>query len=81
MAMTSFAAMVIGALIFICCCIFVLVVSGVAIRVLLTGTGDRTGSDPDDARMMQEIHGGLSRLEERVESLETIVVERERTDV
>jgi len=30
--------------------------------------------------MIQEIYQGLSRMEERVESLETIILDRERKD-
>lgn len=33
---------------------------------------------PDDTRLMQEIHRGLSGLEQRVESLETILIDRSR---
>ncbi len=32
----------------------------------------------DEARMIQEIYQGLSKMEERVESLETILLDRER---
>lgn len=31
----------------------------------------------DDARMIQEIYQGLSRMEQRVESLETILLDRQ----
>ena len=31
----------------------------------------------DEARIIQEIYQGLARMEERVESLETIILERE----
>jgi phage shock protein B len=34
--------------------------------------------DADETRLMQEIHQGLSRMEERVEALETILIDRER---
>ena len=34
--------------------------------------------DTDETRLMQEIHQGLSRMEERVEALETILLDRER---
>ncbi|UCG64056.1 MAG: phage-shock protein [Deltaproteobacteria bacterium] len=34
----------------------------------------------EEARMIQEIYQGLSRMEERVESLETIILDRERKD-
>jgi phage shock protein B len=32
----------------------------------------------DETRLMQEIYQGLSRMEERVEALETILLDRER---
>lgn len=34
-------------------------------------------SDADEARVIQEIHQGLTRMEERLEALETIMMERE----
>ena len=34
----------------------------------------------DEARMIQEIYSGLERLEERVESLETILMDRKGKD-
>jgi len=33
--------------------------------------------DSDEARIIQEIHQGLARMEERLEALETIIMERE----
>ena len=33
----------------------------------------------DEARIIQEIYQGLARMEERVESLETILLEKERS--
>ena len=33
----------------------------------------------DEAKMIQEIYQGLARMEDRVESLETILLERERS--
>ncbi|MFO7975218.1 MAG: hypothetical protein R6V12_11350 [Candidatus Hydrogenedentota bacterium] len=33
--------------------------------------------ETDEARLMQELHHGMARLEDRVENLETIVLERE----
>jgi phage shock protein B len=35
-------------------------------------------NNADESRMIQEIYQGLARMEERVESLETILMERER---
>lgn len=34
----------------------------------------------EEARMMQEIHQGLSKMEERVEALETILMDRHGKD-
>jgi phage shock protein B len=34
----------------------------------------------EEARMIQEMYQGLSRMEERVEALETIILDRERKD-
>ena len=34
----------------------------------------------DEAKMIQEIYKGLSLMEERVEALETIILDRERKD-
>ena len=36
-------------------------------------------SQSDEARIIQEIYQGLARMEERVESLETILMKRERS--
>lgn len=37
-------------------------------------------SQTDEARMIQEIHQGLTRMEERVDALETIILDHERKD-
>ena len=37
-------------------------------------------SHAEEARMIQEIYQGLSRMEERVEALETIILERKRKE-
>ena len=34
----------------------------------------------NEARIMQEIYQGLARMEERVEALETIIIEREKKE-
>jgi phage shock protein B len=34
----------------------------------------------EEARMIQDIYHGLSKMEERVEALETILIERQRKD-
>ena len=37
-------------------------------------------SQTEDAKMIQEMYLGLTRMEERVEALETILLEKERKD-
>ena len=52
-----------------------------AIKILKGGFSRKSQqSQADEARMIQEIYHGLSRMEERVESLETIILDRERKD-
>lgn len=48
---------------------------------ILKGGASRKGqkNQTDEARIIQEIYQGLARMEERVESLETILLERERS--
>ena len=51
----------------------------IGLKILKGGVsqkGQKTQSD--EARIIQEIYQGLARMEERVESLETIILERER---
>ncbi|MBW2610164.1 MAG: phage-shock protein [Deltaproteobacteria bacterium] len=49
---------------------------------ILKGGISRKGQklQTDEARIIQEIYQGLSRMEERVDALETIIMERERKD-
>ena len=61
----------------------VLVLAGIAAIVvavgvrLFRGAGDRA-SQAEDARTIQEIYQGLSRLEKRIETLETILFDHRR---
>ena len=52
-----------------------------AIKILKGGLS-RKGQkvQTEEARMIQEIYQGLSRMEVRVEALETIILDRERKD-
>jgi hypothetical protein len=52
-----------------------------AIKILKGGLS-RKGQrfQAEEARMIQEMYRGLSRMEERVEALETIILDRERKD-
>lgn len=49
---------------------------------IFKGTASKKGqqNQTDEAGMIQEIHKGLSLMEERVEALETIILDRERKD-
>ena len=49
---------------------------------ILKGELSRKGQrlQAEEARMIQEIYQGLSRMQERVEALETIILDRERKD-
>jgi phage shock protein B len=52
-----------------------------AIKIIKGGVSPKErGRQAEEARMIQEIYRGLSRMEERVEALETIILERERKD-
>ena len=52
-----------------------------AIKVIKGGVS-RKGQQyqSDEAKIIQEIYQGLSRMEGRVEALETIILDRERKD-
>ena len=52
-----------------------------AIKILKGGLS-RKGQrfESEEARIIQEMYRGLSRMEERVEALETIILDRERKD-
>ena len=67
--------------------------SAVLILAIIAGTillairmikGGKSPKDPqqlaDEARMVQEIYQGMSELENRVESLETILLDGEKKD-
>ena len=52
-----------------------------AIKILKGGLS-RSGkrSETEEARTIQEIYQGLSRMEHRVEALETIILDREKKE-
>lgn len=45
--------------------------------VKLVGWRDSRNTSDEEARLMQEIHQGLTKMEQRVETLETLLLERE----
>jgi hypothetical protein len=52
-----------------------------AIKILKGGVSRKSQkSQAEETRFIQEIYQGLSRMEERVESLETILLDREKKD-
>ncbi|MBI4557623.1 MAG: phage-shock protein [Candidatus Hydrogenedentes bacterium] len=61
------------------------VLGGLCIAALKTlrGGPSRKGRVPDmeETQLIQQIYHGLNRMEQRVESLETILLERERKGV
>lgn len=63
----------------------VLILAGIAAIVVALGvrlfkkTGDRAAT-AEDARVIQEIYQGLTRLEKRIETLETILFDRRQED-
>ena len=52
-----------------------------AIKILRGGLSQKGQKlQTDEARMIQEIYQGLSRMEGRVEALETIILDREKKE-
>ena len=48
------------------------------VRIVSGGRGGRAKAmDAEETRIMQEIHAGLAKMEERIESLETLLVDKE----
>ena len=50
----------------------------VVISIKLLKGGASRKDQAEDAKIIQEIYQGLSRIEERVEALETILLDREK---
>ncbi|MFO8007125.1 MAG: hypothetical protein R6V05_05235 [Candidatus Brocadiia bacterium] len=61
----------------VCAVLFFALLAINAVRAALRKGGSAVPEE--DARLMQELHDGLSRLEERVEALETLLVAEERS--
>ncbi len=65
--------------------IFMFVLAGIALvgavfvgLIKMFKSAGKGGEADEEARMIQEIYNSMSRMEERVESLETILLEKER---
>ncbi len=52
---------------------------GLVALKIMRGGGD-SGREMEDTRLIQEIHRQLQKMEERVGSLETILLDKERRD-
>jgi len=51
------------------------------VKIIKGGVSRKGRQDQtDEARLIQEIYQGLARMEERVEALETIILDHERKD-
>jgi len=85
---TSFFSLSVMALFLFFCMLFlailtpVIIVLGV-VKILAGRNRKGKAANVDEARMIQEIYGSLSKMEKRVEALETILLDREeqRADV
>jgi phage shock protein B len=72
-------ALVFGSAVLICTVIGATIL--MAIKLIKGGVSrERQQQQAEEARMIQEIYQGLSRIEERVEALETILLDREKRD-
>lgn len=56
-------------------CGTILIILKTRSRTQTTGAGDQ-----DEAKIIQEIYQGLDRMEERIESLETILMDKEEKE-
>lgn len=51
----------------------------IVIRAFRGGGGKRSSKvDSDETRLIQDLHHGLSRMEDRIETLETLLIDRDR---
>ena len=77
-------AVLIVALVFGTAVLALVVIGGtilMAIKIIKGGVfRENRKQQADEARMIQEIYLGLSQIEERVEALETIILDHDRKD-
>ena len=61
----------------------VAILGGVFLAALKILKGDRAGGGPasqaDDTRLIQDVYRGLQKMEDRIDALETILLDRERS--
>jgi len=73
--MTAFGGLLIVIIVFC-----VLLCGLVALVVLLRTLGGQSrgrGTAAEETRLIQELHQGMEKLEKRIESLETLIIEQE----
>ena len=71
--------LVTGPLLFVTMVCIILLFAFLALKALGSATAaDGTGLSADEARLMQELNSGMARLEERVEALETLLLDASR---
>ena len=65
--------------------VFMFILAGIALvgavfigLIKVFKSAGKGGETDEEARMIQEIYNSMSRMEERVESLETILLEKEK---
>jgi phage shock protein B len=74
--MSLMPRMVSGPLLFVAGVCVILLFAFLALKALGSATAsDGEGLSTDEVRLMQELNSGLSRLEERVEALETLMLD------
>jgi phage shock protein B len=73
------------AVIFAFAALVLALLGGIAVAVLrvLRGKGGQAAADTEEARLIQQLHADLKRMDRRIEALETILLEsrgRDRED-
>jgi phage shock protein B len=68
---------------FVVCVVFGTILAAIGLVcwtiVRLTGGGAKgQAAEADESRMIQELYHGLSKMEQRVEALETLLLDRDR---
>ena len=56
----------------------VAIIGGLVLLGLRILRGGARNQQPDETAMIQELYAGLARMEERIDALETILLDRER---
>ena len=70
-------------IIFIVIALPIIIIAGTILLGIKIVRGGSSSKDPktqaDETRIIQEIYQGLARMEDRVEALETILIERKKS--